>query len=146
MKSYFFLFLLFFVAACKPKDKTITAENDLDAARSFIQSALYGDYQKARKYMLPDSANEQHMNAVERVTLSPDEKRGLAEASIRIINVSYPVKDSVTIVIYSNSYKNNPDTLKVVRQNDKWLVDFKYLYEHDADSLYMKKANKDTFQ
>jgi hypothetical protein len=38
-------------------------------------------------------------------------------------------------VIYSNSFKNNRDTLKVIRQEGKWRVDFDYLFNHDDDSL-----------
>jgi len=48
------------------------------------------------------------------------------------------VNDSTSIVIYSNSFKNNPDTLKVIKTGGKWLVDFKYLYLHDADTINTK--------
>lgn len=132
---------------CKNKDKQEDkSENDIDAARNFIQSALYGDYKKARTFMLPDSVNEQRMNAIERVNLSPEEKKGLAGASIRILKIKNVVPDSVTVVIFSNSFKNNPDTLKVIKQNGQWLVDFKYLYDHDMDTLFKNSINKDSIQ
>ena len=147
MKKILYLssFLLFCFYACKNEDKQKTAqsENDVDAVRNFLQSALYGDYEKAKIYMLPDSANEERMNAVKRVKRSPEEQKGLAGASINIHNVN-PVNDSTTIVIYSNSFKNNWDTLKIVKLKGQWLVDFKYLFEHDSDTLINPVNKNDT--
>jgi hypothetical protein len=135
-------FLFFCLGSCKNGDQApVKAENDLDAARNFIQSALYGKYDEARKYMLPDSINEERMRLIERVNLTPNEKNGLASASINFHAVR-PVNDSTTIVIYSNSFKNNWDTLKVVRMNGQWLVDFDYLFDHDSDTLWNPPANK----
>ncbi|HLG40516.1 MAG TPA: hypothetical protein VI461_12640 [Chitinophagaceae bacterium] len=138
---YIFSFLLFCCISCNNNEETPKSENDVDAVRNFIQSSLYGDYEKAKKYMLNDSTNTEHMNAVERVSLSGDEKRGLAGASINIHDVQR-VNDSTTVVIYSNSYKNNWDTLKVVKQSGEWLVDFKYLFNHDMDTLKNSPVNK----
>ena len=66
--------------------------------------------------------------------IDPDTKRSYREATINIHNVN-PVNDSTTIVIYSNSYKNDHDTLRVLRKNTQWLVDLKYLFDHDNDTL-----------
>jgi hypothetical protein len=140
-KIAFYSFLLFCLAACNSRDEAPKSENDVDAIRNFIQSSLYGDYDKARKYMLADSINQEQMGAIERVNLSADEKRGLAGASINIHNVNR-VNDSTTIVIYSNSYKNNRDTLKAIKKNGEWLVDFKYLFTHDSDTLTNTPGNK----
>ena len=126
--------LLICLYACNNSDKQAQSENDVDAARNFIQAALYGDYQKAKIYMLADSVNKERMDLIQRVPLSPDEKKGLAEASINIHKVD-KLNDSTTIVIYSNSFKNDHDTLKVVKDEGAWLVDFNYLFDHDADSL-----------
>jgi hypothetical protein len=138
---YFSSFLLFCLSACNNDKATPKAEDGVDAIRSFIQSALYGDYQKARAYMIPDSINQEQMNAIERVKLSTDEKRGLASASIHIHTVN-TVNDSTTIVIYSNSFKNNWDTLKALKIKGKWLVDFNYLFNHNSDTIWSKKDNK----
>lgn len=127
-------FLLFILNACNSKDRRpVESENDIDAARNFIQAGLDGDYNKARTYMLPDSANQGRMDIVERMRLSPDEKKGLAGATINIHNVTKQ-NDSTTIVIYSNSFKNNWDTLRIKKLDEKWLVDFNYLWDHDADT------------
>jgi hypothetical protein len=129
------LLLVCFYACNDDSRKPPKSENDVDAARNFIGAALAGDYRLARTYMLPDSINQERMNLIERVSLSPDERKGLAEASINIHKVDKIIKDSVTIVIYSNSYKNNQDTLRVIKKDNEWLVDFNYLFDHDSDSL-----------
>ena len=38
------------------------------------------------------------------------------------------VNDSITIINYSNSYMNKPLEIKVVKEDHKWQVDFKYTY------------------
>jgi hypothetical protein len=53
------------------------------------------------------------------------------------------VKDSVAVVIYKNSYMNNLDTLRLLHLDNKWLVDLKFLYEHDYDTLMQKIRNPD---
>jgi hypothetical protein len=132
-------FSLVIIAACNNgnKDQNPKSENDVDAVRNFIQAALYGDYDKAKTYMLKDSVNVGQMDAVKRVPLSPEEKRGLASASIIIHDVDR-VNDSTTIVIYSNSFKNNKDTLRAIKHNNEWLVDLNYLFNHDTDTLNKK--------
>ena len=90
--------------------------------------------------MLEDSANSHFLDVAERIYQgsSQENKDGYRSASINIVSIKEPVKDSVTVVIYSNTYKNNPDTLKVIKLNGQWLVDFKYLYLHDSDTLPQK--------
>lgn len=141
---FYLLFLLIMFAACESNDRKPGGDpvTDIDAARDFIRASLDGNFQKARNYMLRDSINEERMNLIERVSLSPDEKKGLAASSINIHSVT-PVNDSVTVVIYSNSFKNNWDTLRVLKQQGKWLVDFNYLWEHDADTL-VRYNNQDS--
>lgn len=130
----FILAGLALVMGCNNATEAPKAENDVDAVRNFVQASLFGDYENARKYMLRDSANDEKMSLIERVNLSAEEKRGLATSSINMHAISR-VNDSTTIVIYSNSFKNDHDTLKVVRQHGEWLVDFKYLFTHGSDTL-----------
>lgn len=141
MKRYCFIipiaigtFLLFFAVACKDSDKKTPgqSENNLDAARNFIRAALDGKFTEARLFLLPDSVNVNYMDVAERSYQRSDQtvKDGYRSASINIIEVKSPVKDSVTVIIFSNSYKNDPDTLKLIKSNGKWLVDLKYLYLH----------------
>jgi Domain of unknown function (DUF4878) len=150
MKRYpfIFLFLLFLLPACSnDKKPTGHSENDIDAARNFIRAALDGKFDEARTFLLPDSVNTNFMDVAERSYQKTDNetKNGYRSSSINIHQLS-PVNDSTTVVIFSNSFKNDHDTLKVVKQNGQWLVDFKYLYEHDLDTLYNKPVNKDTLK
>lgn len=143
---YYFLFLLFSFVACNGVDDNASSlapkenEDDLNTAIGFVQAALKGNYDKARTFMLRDSANDQRMDAISRVQLSSDEKQGLWDASINIHNRKL-LNDSTSIIIYSNSFhKENSDTLKVVKKEGKWQVDFKYLFDHDLeDSLSTMK-------
>jgi len=143
------LFLLFLLYACKNEDKpsTGTSENNVDAARNFIRALLDGKFREARAYMLNDSINTNYLDVVERFYQRDvqDNKDGYRTSTIHIHSVD-SLNDSTTVVVYSNSFKNNPDTLKVLKVKDQWLVDLKYLYEHDRDTLYKKKILKDTLR
>jgi type IV secretory pathway component VirB8 len=126
---------LHFFCACN-NDEKVTSENDVDAARNFIQSALEGDYNKAQTYIIADTTNIQYLDAFERNfknRMSPGDKRGYRNASINIHNVR-AVNDSTTVVNYSNSYMKKNDSLKVTKQNGQWLIDLKYSFS-SKDSL-----------
>ena len=127
--------LLLAIVGCNNNDKT-TSDNDVDAARNFIQSALNGDFDRAKTFMVNDSLNNQDLDNVVRLSerLSPEEKQKFKEASIRIHGVR-PINDSTSMIVFSNSYKNKQDSLKVIRINNQWLVDFKYIFRHATDSL-----------
>lgn len=134
-----FLLLQFFLCCNNSDNRNSGAdsENDIDAARNFIQAALEGNYKKARTYALSDSFNQQYVDLFERIykeRMNADDKRGYREASINIHSVT-PLNDSVTLINFSNSYKNKNDSLKVVRQNGQWLVDLKYSFYQKPDSL-----------
>lgn len=144
LPSALLLFVLpVILLSCKDKKKTDAAsENNIDAARNFIRAALDGKFDEARTYMLTDSINTNYMDVAERSYQNADKpvKDGYRTSSIRIHSPVTDVNDSTSIVIYSNSFKNDPDTLRVMKVNGKWLVDLKYLYEHDADTI-LKKTN-----
>jgi hypothetical protein len=146
--NLFFLFLLFF-AACKTDDKKADAKssNSIDAARNFIRAALDGKYREAKDYLLQDSVNLNWMDAAERSYLKADQdtKDGYMASSINMHSVT-PVNDTTTIIIFSNSFKNDHDTLKVVKVNGQWLVDLKYLFDHDMDTTIKKPVINDTLK
>jgi len=142
--------LLFLLMACNNSDKEAgtRSDNDMDAARNFLDAALKGDYKNASAYMLKDSANLEYLNVTERgyQHLSSDEKSKLKSASLRFFDTKQ-VNDSTTVTVFANSYKNDMDTLRIIRKNGQWLVDLKYLFEHDMDSSNYKQKNKiDTIQ
>ncbi|MBC7947129.1 MAG: DUF4878 domain-containing protein [Chitinophagaceae bacterium] len=139
MKKIFYLsFLLFYLSACNNEDKRDSAaEDDVDAARSFIEAALDGNFDLARTYIVNDSLNNQDINVSERLyneRMQPEDKAKYKTASINIHEIQRQ-NDSTTIVHYSNTYRNQRDSLKVIRYAGKWLVDFKYIFKHKPDSL-----------
>ena len=145
------LFICSFIIACNNEDKKATEEQDssglMDATRNFIRSALDGKFDEAKKYMLIDSSNVHYLENAEELynKLDPPTKESYAASSIIIHSKDEKIPDSLAVVIFSNSYKNNPDTLRVLKQNSQWLVDLKYLYEHDYDTL-MRHIQKDTLK
>jgi type IV secretory pathway component VirB8 len=130
-----FFFLQFFLACTNPGNTS--SESDVDAARNFIRASLDNDFKKARTYMLQDSLNNEFLDAIERsrANLPKEENKKYNEASIRIFDTQN-LNDSVSIISYANSYKNTRNSLKVVKNNMQWLVDFKYSFP--ADSSYAK--------
>lgn len=128
-----FLFLQFF-CACKNSpdrsDTTQTSENDVDAARNFIRLALDGKYDRAKEMLINDTLNYQFIDQAERYykqRMDVSTRIAYRSASINIISV-VPQNDSVTIVHYSNSFKKQKDSLKVVHINGQWKVDLKYSF------------------
>lgn len=138
MKKIISSLLIFVLFACNSEDRqssSTVSDSDIDAARNFIQAALVGDFDKAKTYMVNDSLSLQDLNAIVRLNerLTKEEKEKYQTASIRIHN-DKKLNDSTSIIHYSNSYKNKVDSLKVVKHNGVWLVDFKYIF-HKTDSL-----------
>ena len=55
------LLLVCILSACSGREQKETSENDLDAARNFIRSALDGRWDDARKYMIQDSVKHRSL-------------------------------------------------------------------------------------
>lgn len=128
----YFLFLLLF-SACNSAENSGSnekndASNDLDAAHNFIQASLQGKFDVAKNFMLQDEENISRLDAVGRIEKSVSEKQGLWDATIQVKNRNL-INDSTSIIAYSNSFHpENTDTIKVVKKDGKWVVDFKYLF------------------
>lgn len=56
--------------------------------------------------------------------LDANTRQQYKEASIMPITIQ-PQNDSVTSYTYSNSYKKDTTTIKIIRINGEWLVDLK---------------------
>jgi len=142
-------FLFLFSASCKNADKNTTTqgENDIDAARNFIRAALDGNYDNGKKMLLGDSTNYQYFAEFKKSheNMNAEEKKKYKEASINVHSVT-PLNDSLTIIIFSNSYKNDHDTLRVLKNNGQWKIDLKYLFNHDMDSLQHSIINNDSLR
>ena len=102
------------------------AEDAQDAGREFIRASLDGDYDKAEFYLYKDSTNQLLMDKWKRDYDKMDEKtkQGYKDAEILPINIQ-SLNDSVTSYTYSNSFKKDTSTIKVMRINGEWLVDLK---------------------
>lgn len=107
----------------------VSKKDPLESGRGFIESSLKGDYDEAQKYLLQDSINMEYFNGLKDFAgkRSKDEKEGYKNANI-LIDSTQQLSDSVTIITYSNTYKNQPSKLKMVKKNNDWLVDFKYTF------------------
>lgn len=119
--------LLFFIACNQSANKN--QDDPLVAGREFIDASLKGDYDNAKKYLLQDSTNIDYFNGLMEFNnkLSAQQKEGYKNANI-IINSAENISDSVMIINYSNTFKNTPDKIKMVRLNKNWFVDFKYTF------------------
>ncbi len=129
----FFLVPLFLTSACNQQAKTVKNADPLEAGREFINASLTGEYDYAKKYLLADSTNVMYFDRfVEFDQKKPStDKEGYKNANI-IINSTENISDSLTIINYSNTYKKEPAKIKLIKKNNKWLVDFKYTF---LDSL-----------
>lgn len=127
----------FALASCSDdrQGSSDSSDSAVDAARNFVQAALVGDFDRAEKFMVDDSLNKEDLNTVRRLNerLSKEEKDRYQESSIRI-HQDRKLNDSTAVVYYSNSFKNKIDSLKVIRDNDEWKVDFKFMF-HKTDSI-----------
>ena len=131
MKYLLIIFLSLAVSSCANNEQEYRKpENALDAGREFIDQSLKGKLSVANKYMLQDQDNIYWLNkwTEEFNKISEQEKASYNKASIRISDVTDAVPDSVTIIHFSNSFKNTPQKLKVIKYNNEWKVDFKYTF------------------
>ena len=121
------LALLFF--SCDQSPKTKKNSDPLEAGREFIDASLKGDYEYAKKYLLADSTNIMYFERLQDFykTKNKEEKEGYKNANI-IINSAENTSDSVMIINYSNTFKNQASKIKMVKQNNEWMVDFKYTF------------------
>jgi hypothetical protein len=128
---YTALLLVFcFLISCKSNDEYKQPENALDAGRSFIEQSLKGKFNTAKRYMLQDEENNYWLTKwnEEFNKSSEQDKAGYSTASINIIEIEDVIADSITLIKFSNSYKNRPQKLKVVKYGGNWQVDFKYTF------------------
>ncbi len=130
MKYFISLFFLVTFISCNETEEFQQPENALDAGREFIQYSLQGKFTTANKYMLQDEENQYWLSkwSGEFNKITEQEKASYNKASINISEVADVVKDSVTVISFSNSYRKIPQKIKVIKKSGNWLVDFKYTF------------------
>ena len=129
MKSLILSFLAVSILFACNDDKKSSSENDVDAARNFLDAALDGKWNEAKSFLVQDSTNVQLLATVENKYnhFANSEKLNYMNAH-PIFHNSRKVNDSITVISYSNSYTNRRDSLKIVRLKGQWLVDLKYTF------------------
>lgn len=122
------IFFVWMISSCNNSSK-VDKSDPLVSGRGFIEASLRGDYITAKKYVLPDSTNMQYFEGLKDFNskMDPETRRGYSDANI-IIDSSILKSDSVDVIYYTNSYKNKPSKIRMVKKNNEWLVDFKYTF------------------
>ena len=123
--------ILFLLTGCN-SGGNVDKTDPLESGRGFIDASLKGDYTKAGEYILKDSTNEQYLNGLRdfNKNSTPIEREGYREANI-IIDSSVAQSDSVNIIYFSNTFKKEPQKIKMVKKGPDWLVDFKYSFNEN---------------
>ena len=106
-------------------------ENPLDAGRQFAEAVFKGNFERAGQLIVPDAINKNLL----RQRLEDDyhqrssaDRNLMAQESLQIQNVENVGKDSVMLIRFINAYDGKPAILKVVKNNNSWLVDLKFTF------------------
>jgi hypothetical protein len=131
MKKIIVFFVMLAFLSCSTEAGYIKAADAQEAAREFIRASLDGNYDKASFYLYKDSAgvNEMLLNKwkTDYGGWSQEDKVGHKEASIIVITTE-PTNDSTLNYIFSNSYKKDTTTIRIVKSKGEWLVDLKDIH------------------
>ena len=131
MIKNFLILIILFAGMLSCNNQTEKAPvTDLEVANAFVRNILDNNFKEAEKYLLKDETNQQYFDRFQQQYDAKDKTvlDKYKEAYIIVHETSY-VTDTVFIFNYSNSYmKDARNKLKLVRINNKWLVDFKYTF------------------
>lgn len=124
-----FVIALLSLMSCSSNNTVAPAQNGLDAARLFIENSLQGNFKKASAYVLINQANTARLTQIETSynNHSNAEKKEYNQAVINIHNVE-DITPQQSIITYSNSYDKVVRKLKVVLNNNAWVVDIDYTF------------------
>jgi len=110
-----------------------TPVTDTAVATEFIRNILDDDFKSAEQYLIKNDFNQQYFERFQQEYHSKDkaELEKYKAADIVIYDIK-PVNDSVHIVNYSNTYKEETkNKLKLVWVNGKWLVDLNTISDNN---------------
>ena len=132
MKKIILFFAVLVIVSCKSEESYTKATDAQEAAREFISASLAGNYDKANFYIYKDSAkvNEMLLNRWRDMysKWSQEDKVGHKEANIIVIT-TVPINDSTLDYVYTNSYKSDTTTIRILRYKGEWLVDLKDIHK-----------------
>jgi len=119
-----------FATAISCNNKKINPETDVEVATAFVRDILDNNFKEAEQFLLIDETNRQYFDRFQQQYHAQDKEKleKYKDAEIIVNEVSY-VTDTICIFNYSNSYSRQEKTkLKLVRIDNKWLVDLKYTF------------------
>jgi hypothetical protein len=132
IKKYFVLIILTAaIFSCSNSDEKKISVTDIDVATAFVRALLDNDFKEAEQYLYKDEMNTQIFERFKKQYSGKDKAtlEKYKEAQIIVNETSVVKPDSIFIFNYSNSYSRADKTvLKLVRINNKWLVDLKYTF------------------
>ncbi len=79
--------------------------------------------------MIPDETNKKFLDGLEKQYREKgrEGRQQYREASINIAGIDNPT-EAITIINYSNTYDKVGHKIKVIQQENRWLVDLKYTF------------------
>ena len=116
-------------AACNNPTGVVEPEDGADAGREFIRAVLDGDYLKGEAYIVQDEEDKElYKRYVDYMRKLPGKELIEYKQSNITIHEIQQMGDTAVIMKYSNSATKEPQNLKIIKRNGKWLVDFSYLF------------------
>jgi hypothetical protein len=127
MKKIVFIISIFFLVESCTDNAPKRPTTALDTGREFIRTTLDGDFKNAEILLYKDSLNTEFFETYKRTfnKLTAEKKAGYQKADI-IVNSFTEINDSTSILDYSNNFMNQPTKIKLIKQANNWMVDFKY--------------------
>lgn len=116
-------------AACNNPTGVVEPEDGADAGREFIRAVLDGDYVKAEAYIVQDEEDKELYNRyVDHMRKLPGKELIEYKQSNITIHEIQQLGDTAVLMKFSNSATKQPQQLKIIKREGKWLVDFSYLF------------------
>ena len=119
------------IFSCNNSDKKKIAVTDRDVANAFVRGLLDNDFNEAEQYLYKDETNTQIFERFKKQYIGKDKAtlEKYKKADILVHEATVVIPDSIFIYKYSNSYSPADKTvLKLIRIDNKWLVDLKYTF------------------
>lgn len=132
IRHHFFTFTIFcgatsyFFCGCQPNNKEYIPLTALETAQQFLRLEMSGNYKNATENLLANDYNQTTLSIHQKEyeAMSEEQKKQLKSDIINILSYN-ETSDSTAILDYSNTIDTAKQRLYLIRQNKKWLIDFK---------------------
>lgn len=126
-KHSLFILLALLIASCSNSSNDADL-SPLNVANEFAMASTKGDFKHALRHLLNTKENikaytdfQQRYN-----TQTLEKKEGYKNASLQKWKEEVVQLDSIYYYTFTNSFSKTSHTIKVVKANDNWKVDFIY--------------------